>query len=63
VSASIAYSSDGGASWSYVPASLACGAPAGYDHCVNRIRWTLLDPLGTTAPNNTGTLTFVAHVR
>jgi uncharacterized repeat protein (TIGR01451 family) len=34
------FSSDG-TSWSHVPASGGCGAPAGYDGCVTGIRWRL----------------------
>lgn len=57
------YSNDGGSTWTYVPASGACGAPAGYDRCVNRLRWRLQNPLSSTAPDNTGTLQFVAQIR
>jgi len=57
------YSTDGGATWAYVPASGACGAPAGYDGCVNRIRWQLQSTLGHSAPDNSGTLEFVAQIR
>ena len=57
------YSNDGGATWTYVPASGACGAPAGYDRCVTRARWRLQSPLSSTAPDNTGTLQFVAQIR
>ena len=41
----------------------ACGAPAGYDRCVNRIRWQVQNPLSYSAPNDTGTLQFVAQIR
>jgi len=63
VSVAVEYSNDGGATWTYVPASTACGAPAGYDACANRIRWRLLSDLSATAPDNTGTLEFVARIR
>lgn len=63
VSAAIEYSSDGGATWTYVPASGACSAPAGFDRCVNRIRWRLLNSLSNVAPNNQGTLQFVSRIR
>ena len=63
LTALVQYSSDGGATWAYVPASGACGAPAGYDNCVNRIRWQLQNPLGYTAPDNSGTLEFFAQIR
>src|SRR5436309_1450590 len=63
VSVLVAYSSDGGATWTYVPASGACSAPTNYDRCVSRIRWSLQNPLSSSAPNNTGTLQFVAQIR
>ena len=63
VTAVVAYSNDGGATWAYVPASGACSAPVGYDRCVNRIRWQLQNPLSYSAPNNTGSLEFVAQIR
>jgi len=57
------YSNNAGATWTYVPASGACSASAGYDRCVNRVRWRLQNPLSSTAPNNTGTLQFVTQIR
>ncbi|HYT04492.1 MAG TPA: hypothetical protein VEM13_06385 [Gemmatimonadales bacterium] len=63
VSVLVDYSNNGGATWTYVPASGACGAPAGYDACVNRVRWRLQNPLSSTAPNNTGTLQLVTQIR
>jgi len=63
VSALVDYSNNGGATWTYVPTSGGCGAPAGYDGCVNRVRWRLQNPLSSTAPNNTGTLQFVTQIR
>jgi len=59
----VAYSNDAGVTWTYVPASGACSAPANYDRCVNRVRWTFQNPLSATAPNNTATLRFVAQIR
>ena len=63
VTAAIEYSSDGGVTWTYVPVSAGCSAPAGFDRCVNRIRWRLLAALSSTAPNNQGTLSFVSRIR
>ena len=57
------YSNDGGATWTYVPVSGACSAPANYDRCVNRVRWRLQNPLSSLPPDNTGTLQFVARIR
>jgi uncharacterized repeat protein (TIGR01451 family) len=57
------YSSDGGVTWTYVPASGGCTAPAGYDRCVNRIRWRLQAALASTAGSNQGILSFVSRIR
>jgi uncharacterized repeat protein (TIGR01451 family) len=58
----VEYSTDG-ADWTYVPISTGCAAPAGFDRCVTHIRWTLQQPLGAVAPDNTATLEFVARIR
>jgi uncharacterized repeat protein (TIGR01451 family) len=63
VSAAIEFSSDGGATWAYVPVSGGCGAPSSFDRCVNRIRWRLLAALPSTAGSNQGTLQFVSQIR
>jgi uncharacterized repeat protein (TIGR01451 family) len=63
VSAAIEYSNDGGLTWLYTPASGACSATAGFDRCVNRIRWRLLAALSSVAPNNQGTLSFISRIR
>jgi len=63
VSALVQYTSVGDTTWTYVPASGACSGPAGYDGCVTRIRWRLQNPLSYAAPNNAGTLQFVAQIR
>ena len=63
VTAVVDYSNNGGVTWTYAPASGACSAPAGYDRCLNRIRWQLQNPLSYSAPNNAGTLQFVAQIR
>jgi uncharacterized repeat protein (TIGR01451 family) len=63
VSDSVEYSDDGGSTWTYTPISGGCSATAGYDRCVNRIRWLLLDDLTYVGPNNTGNFEFVARIR
>lgn len=63
VTAAIEYSNDGGLTWTYAPASGACSATAGFDRCVNRIRWRLLAALSSVAPNNQGTMSFVSRIR
>lgn len=63
ITATVAYSSDGGATWTYTPVSAGCGAPAGYDACVRRVRWTLAGDLPAGAAASTGTLRLVARIR
>src|SRR5438874_2267336 len=63
VTALVQYARAGDTTWTYVPVSAACSAPAGYDRCVNRIRWALQNPVSYTAPDNAGTLHFVAQIR
>jgi hypothetical protein len=63
VSATVAYSNNGGSTWAYVPVSAGCSAPAGYDYCVRDIRLSLADPLSNIGPNNTAQLVFVARVK
>ena len=60
LSATVSYSNDGGATWTYLPASGACGAPAGYDYCVTHVRWTLA---GVIQPAQTFTLGVVGRVK
>jgi uncharacterized repeat protein (TIGR01451 family) len=69
VTATVEYSADNGANWTYVPGTTPCtppqGAtvPAGYDICVNRIRWTLSGSLPADAAQSAGTFKFVARIR
>jgi uncharacterized repeat protein (TIGR01451 family) len=63
VTAVVTYSSDSGATWSYVPASGACSAPAGYDGCVKAIRWTLAGSLPADVALSAGNFRFVARIR
>jgi len=58
----VEYSNDGGGSWVYSPTSSACGATAGYDRCVNRIRWRFQNDLSFTAPDNVAQFEFVARI-
>ncbi len=57
------YSSNGGTTWTYTPASGAGGAPAGYDRTVTHIRWTFAGNLSQTAPNNTGSVRFAVRIQ
>lgn len=63
VTATVSFSADGGATWTHAPASGGCGAPAGYDACVQRIRWTLAGTLPADPAHSAGTLRFVARIR
>jgi uncharacterized repeat protein (TIGR01451 family) len=63
LTANVAYSNDDGSTFTYVPVSGAGGAPAGYDGNVTHIRWTFSGSLSQTAPNNTGSVSFVVRVK
>jgi uncharacterized repeat protein (TIGR01451 family) len=63
ITTTVAYSADGGATWTHTPASGGCGAPAGFDACVQRIRWTLNGTLPADAAQSAGNLRFVARIR
>ncbi len=58
--ATVSYSNDGGATWTYIPASGACAAPAGYDYCVTHVRWTLA---GVIQPSQSFTLGVAVRVK
>ena len=62
VTGTVAYSNDG-ATWTYVPVSAGCSAPAGYDYCVRAIRLALNNPLEAVGPNNIVQLVFIAKVK
>ncbi|HEV7893544.1 MAG TPA: hypothetical protein VGP08_23220 [Pyrinomonadaceae bacterium] len=59
----VAYSNNGGATWTYTPASGAGGAPAGYDRNVTHIRWSFAGSLSHISPNNAGSVSFTARIR
>lgn len=60
---SVSYSSDGGATWTYSPASQAGGAPPGYDRLLTDVRWTFSGTLSPSPPSNQGSVAFVARIR
>lgn len=62
ITVAVDYSNDGGATWTYVPASAACGAAAGYDRCVLAVRWRLTGSLAPAGAQSV-ILGFVARVR
>ena len=59
-SVTVAYSKDGGSTWTYAPVSAGGGAPAGYDRNVTHIRWTFT---GTLASTSSGSISFKARIR
>lgn len=59
----VAYSNDGGTTWTYTPTSGAGSAPAGYDRLVTHIRWSFTGNLSQTAPNNQGSVGFTVRIR
>lgn len=60
LTSTLLYSDDNGATWTYVPVSGGCGAPAGYDYCVTDVRWDLS---GAMPAAETFTVSFAAVVR
>lgn len=63
ITATVAYSNNAGATWTYVPVSGGCGAPTGHDACVRRIRWSFTGDLAAGASASTGTLRFLARIQ
>ena len=59
----IQYSNDGGANYTYTPASGGGGAPAGYDRTVTHVRWVFTGDLSHAAPNNAGSVQFTTRIR
>jgi type VI secretion system secreted protein VgrG len=59
----LAYSNDGGVTWTYTPLSAAGGAPAGYDRTVTDVRWSFAANLSPTSPNNVGSVTLTSRIR
>ncbi len=50
--ATIEFSNDGGATWTYTPVSGGGGALSGYDRTVTNIRWSITGSLATSASGN-----------
>jgi uncharacterized repeat protein (TIGR01451 family) len=59
----LAYSNNGGATWTYTPLSAAGGAPAGYDRNVTHVRWSFAASLSRTSPDNAGSVGLTARIR
>jgi hypothetical protein len=58
--ATIEFSNDGGATWSYTPVSAGGGAPSGYDRAVTNIRWSLT---GNVAVGASGSVSFTSRIQ
>jgi uncharacterized repeat protein (TIGR01451 family) len=63
LSPAVAYSNNGGSTYTYTPVSGAGGAPAGYDRTVTHVRWTMTGNLSATSPNNSYGVSFQARIR
>lgn len=61
--ATFQYSNNGGTTWTYTPVSGGGGAPAGYDRAVTNVRWSFTGSLSQTAPNNSGSVSFIVRIR
>ena len=59
----VAYSNNGGSTWTYTPVSGGGGASSGYDRNVTNIKWTFTGSLSQTSPNNTGNGGFTSRIR
>ena len=59
----VAYSNNGGSTWTYTPVSGGGGASSGYDRNVTNIKWTFTGNLSQTSPNNTGNVGFTSRIR
>ena len=61
--ATLSYSNDNGVTYLYTPISGAGGAATGYDRNVTHIRWVFSGSLSQTAPNNSGSISFIVKIR
>ena len=60
LTATIQYSDDNGASWSYTPGTGGCSAPLQYDYCVTHVRWELS---GSMPADQSFTVSFAGRVK
>ena len=61
--ATITYSNNGGATYTYTPVSGGGGALVGYDRLVTQVRFFFLGTLIPAAPDNRGSFSLVARIR
>jgi hypothetical protein len=59
----VAYSNNGGTTYTYTPVSGGGGAPAGFDRTVTHVRWTMTGNLSQVSPNNSYGVSFQARIR
>ena len=60
LTATIQYSNDNGATWTYVPGTGECNAPLQYDYCVTHVRWELS---GTMPADQSFIVSFAGRVK
>lgn len=63
LTATIAYSNDGGATFTYTPVSAGGGAAAGFDRNITHVRWSFSGNLSHLSPNNSGSVSFIVKIR
>lgn len=63
LTATVEYSNDNGATWTFAPATGGGGALAGYDRRVTHLRWRFTGNLSQSAPNNAGSVSFTVRIR
>ncbi|HVG33160.1 MAG TPA: hypothetical protein VM911_08770 [Pyrinomonadaceae bacterium] len=59
----VSYSRDGGENCDYTPVDGGGGAPPGFDRTVNAVCWSFSGDLGFTAPNNSGSVSYIGRRR
>lgn len=59
----VSYSKDNGQTCDYTPVSGGGGAPAGFDRLVNAVCLSFTGDLGFTAPNNSGSFSYIGRRR
>lgn len=59
----VSYSKDNGQNCDYTPVSGGGGAPAGFDRLVNAVCLNFTGDLGFTAPNNSGSFSYIGRRR
>jgi len=60
LTATIQYSNDNGATWTYLPGTGGCSAPLQYDYCVTHVRWELS---GTMPADQSFNVSFAGRVK